>query len=65
MNEPETYITAPTLRARFGGRSDVWLWRLLHDDNSSFPKPILVRGHRYFKLAEIEAWENSPDRRSA
>jgi hypothetical protein len=22
----ETYITAPQLRERFGGRSDVWLW---------------------------------------
>ena len=55
----ETYITAPQLRARFGGRSDVWLWRLLNDERANFPKPIMVRRYRYFRLSEIEAWEES------
>lgn len=55
----ETYITAPQLRKRFGGRSDVWLWRLLRDERANFPKPVMVRRYRYFRLAEIEAWEEA------
>jgi predicted DNA-binding transcriptional regulator AlpA len=55
----ETYITAPQLRARFGGRSDVWLWRLLNDNQANFPRPVMVRNVRYFRLDEIEAWEEA------
>ena len=55
----ETYITAPQLRTRFGGRSDVWLWRLLKDERANFPKPLIVRSQRYFSLSELEAWEAS------
>ncbi len=55
----ETYITAPQLRARFGGRSDVWLWRLLRDARANFPRPVKVRSYRYFRLSEIEAWEEA------
>ena len=55
----ETYLTAPQLRKRFGGRSDVWLWRLLNDERANFPKPVIVRRCRYFPLSEVEAWEAS------
>ena len=57
LQEFETYLTAPQLRKRFGGRSDVWLWRLLNDHRANFPKPVIVRSQRYFPLSEIEAWE--------
>ena len=60
----ERYITAPQLRARFGGRSDVWLWRLLNDERANFPKPIMVRRYRYFRLSEVERWEESNRARS-
>jgi predicted DNA-binding transcriptional regulator AlpA len=59
FQESETYLTAPQLRQRFGGRSDVWLWRLLKDERAHFPKPVIVRRCRYFPLSEIEAWEAS------
>ena len=60
----ETYITAPQLRERFGGRSDVWLWRLLNDERANFPRPVIVRRCRYFPLSEIEAWEVSKSRQA-
>jgi len=41
LQTSETYITAPQLRARFGGCSDVWLWRLLKDERANFPKPVI------------------------
>ena len=59
LQPSETYITAPQLRKRFGGRSDVWLWRLLNDEQANFPRPVIVRRCRYFPLSEIEAWEAS------
>jgi predicted DNA-binding transcriptional regulator AlpA len=52
----ETYITASQLRARFGGRSDMWLWRLLNDTQANFPKPVVIRRNRYWALSEVEAW---------
>ena len=55
----ETYVTAPQLRARFGGRSDVWLWRLLNDNRANFPRPVMVRRYRYWKISEVEAWEEA------
>jgi predicted DNA-binding transcriptional regulator AlpA len=59
LQSSETHLTAPQLRARFGGRSEMWLWRLLKDERANFPKPVIVRHCRYFPLSEIEAWEKS------
>jgi predicted DNA-binding transcriptional regulator AlpA len=59
FQESETYLTAPQIRKQFGGRSDVWLWRLLNDERANFPKPVVVLRCRYFPLSEIEAWEAS------
>ena len=41
------------------GRSDVWLWRLLNDNRANFPRPVMVRNVRYFRLDEIERWEEA------
>ena len=51
-------ITAPQVRTRYGGRSDMWLWRLLHKD-PLFPKPLVINGRRYWKISDLEAWEIS------
>jgi len=59
LQSGELYITGPQLRERFGGRSDVWLWRLLRDPRVNFPKPIKLRQWRYWRLSDIEAWEAS------
>jgi predicted DNA-binding transcriptional regulator AlpA len=54
----EIYLTAPQVRQRFGGKSDMWLWRLLHDE-TSFPRPVVIRHQRYFRLSELVAFENA------
>ena len=59
LSPGETYITATELRARFGGRSEVWLWRLVNDARAAFPKPVIVRRYRYWRMSEIEAWEEA------
>jgi predicted DNA-binding transcriptional regulator AlpA len=57
----EVYLTAAQLCQRFGGKSDMWLWRLLRDE-PSFPKPFVIRKQRYFRLSELVAYENAARR---
>jgi hypothetical protein len=54
----EVYLTAPQVRQRFGGKSDMWLWRILRNE-PRFPRPLIIRSQRYFRLAELEAFENA------
>ncbi|WEJ32002.1 DNA-binding protein [Devosia sp. SD17-2] len=51
------YLTAHQVRARFGGISDMTLWRWLQDPKLSFPKPMVVNRRRLFLEREIVAWE--------
>ena len=50
------YLTSKQVRARYGGISDMSLWRWLND-NSDFPQPMRINGRRFWLLAELEAWE--------
>jgi predicted DNA-binding transcriptional regulator AlpA len=56
---PETsnrYLTAGQVRDRFGGISDMTLWRWLNDERMAFPKPLVVRRRRLFREDEIARW---------
>ncbi len=59
MNNDKTeYLTAGQVRSRFGGTSRMWLHRRLVKD--SFPTPVTFGGRfRFFKLADVQAWERS------
>jgi hypothetical protein len=52
----DCFLTARQTRARYGGASDMWLHRRLHDD-SGFPQPVFICGRRFWKLADLVAWE--------
>jgi len=53
-----TYLPAGAVRARYGV-SDMSLWRWLRDEALGFPAPIRINRRRFWKLAELEAWEAS------
>jgi predicted DNA-binding transcriptional regulator AlpA len=57
----QEFLSSAELRARYGGRSQMWIHRRLNDPNSSFPKPYRFGDgkYRYWKIAELEAWEKS------
>lgn len=57
MNSNKQYITRRKVRARFGGISDMTLWRWDKDEKLAFPKAISINGRKYYDLAEIEEWE--------
>lgn len=53
----EIFLTATQARRRYGWISEVTLWRWLHDSQLDFCSPIVIGHHRYWKLAELEAFE--------
>jgi hypothetical protein len=55
----DCFLTAKQTRARYGDASDMWLHRRLHDD-SNFPWPVIICGRRFWWLADLIEWENSP-----
>lgn len=49
-------IRASDVRDLLGGVSDMYLWRRLHDDET-FPKPIYIRKRRFWREADVLAWQ--------
>jgi len=35
----------------------MWLWRLLRDEESGFPQPLVINKRRYWRLADLKNWE--------
>ena len=58
------YIDAPQLLARFGGRSHMWLVRLLERDKT-FPRPVKIGRLRFFKITDLVAWERTTAAKSS
>jgi predicted DNA-binding transcriptional regulator AlpA len=59
MHHQQTaYLPAGQVRSRYG-ISDMALWRWLRNEQMNFPRPLRLNGRRYWKLADLEAWEAS------
>ncbi|MBR0796105.1 hypothetical protein JQ615_11965 [Bradyrhizobium jicamae] len=54
----DSLIPTSDVRARYGGRSHMWIERRLKDD-PTFPRPIYIARMRYWRLAELIAWERA------
>lgn len=52
-------VLVPTgqVRQRYGGRSHMWIERRLADPESGFPRPVYIGKRRYWRLADLVAWE--------
>ena len=48
------YATASQVRLRYGGRSEMWLSRILKND-PDFPRFIKIGRFRFFDIAQLEA----------
>jgi len=51
-------IKSSDVRHLFGGVSDMWLWRRLHDDET-FPKPIYISKRRFWRESDVLAWQSA------
>jgi predicted DNA-binding transcriptional regulator AlpA len=57
QDQDEVFLTAPQVRRRYGGLSDMALWRWLNNPALGFPQPVDIGGRRYFKLSELQKFE--------
>lgn len=64
-DNPNRFLTAAQVCIRFGGISQMSLWRWLRDEKLSFPQPMVVNRRRLFRESEIEAWEAERSPRAA
>jgi predicted DNA-binding transcriptional regulator AlpA len=49
-------IARKAATCRYLGRSQMTLWRWMHDTALNFPKPIQIRNVEYLDLDEVDAW---------
>ena len=54
-------LNSRTVRRRYDDASDMWLWRRLND-GSGFPRPLEIRGRRFWRLSELIEWERNLSR---
>jgi predicted DNA-binding transcriptional regulator AlpA len=59
MSDPQKlYCTATQVRRRYGGISEMGLWRWIHDGKVDFPKPdLIVNGRRLWSEASLDAFD--------
>lgn len=56
----KVYLSASKVRRRYGGLSEMTLWRWRKDPDLAFPEPDLqIRGINYWSLGRLEAWDNT------
>jgi predicted DNA-binding transcriptional regulator AlpA len=51
------HVTADKVLARYGRSNPIWLYRRLRDD-PDFPKPLRIANVRYWRLDELDAYDN-------
>jgi predicted DNA-binding transcriptional regulator AlpA len=51
------YLNAAQVRRRYGGMSEMALWRWLQDETLGFPKPLIINNRRFWSAAALTAWE--------
>lgn len=56
------FLPARHVRERYRV-SDMTLWRWLRDEKMGFPQPVYLGRFRYWRLADIEAWEAEQEAR--
>jgi len=59
------YLTAAQVRARFGGISDMTLWRWIRDERLGFPAPIVIQRRRFFDSVQLDGWARMSQRVSS
>ena len=52
------YCTATQVRRRYGGISEMGLWRWIHDGKVDFPKPdLIVNGRRLWSEDSLDGFD--------
>jgi predicted DNA-binding transcriptional regulator AlpA len=57
IKEDDTLLPSSKVRQRFGGVSDMTLWRWERNEKLGFPKPVRINARRYYRLSELDEFE--------
>jgi predicted DNA-binding transcriptional regulator AlpA len=57
--DSDVYLDSRAVRRRYGGRSDMSLWRWARDSKLGFPQPIYIGKYRYWRLSSLLDWEST------
>jgi hypothetical protein len=52
------FATSAQVRARYGGVSDMWIWRRQRD-GSGFPAPMIINKRKFWRVADLVEWERA------
>jgi predicted DNA-binding transcriptional regulator AlpA len=63
--DSDRFLSGPQVCHRYGGISDMTLWRWLHDERMEFPQPEYFGRLRFWRLSVLEDWERSSATRRA
>jgi len=58
ISDDVRYLTIGQIKRRYGGVSDMWVWRYMREHG--FPRPVQFGGPtsaRHWLLADLEKWE--------
>ena len=65
MSDHETLLKAAAVKARYGGISDMTLWRWINDEELGFPTPLVISKRRFWRESDLTAWERTRAARAA
>jgi hypothetical protein len=57
--DTDVFLDARAVKRRYGGRSDMALYRWIRDTDLGFPRPIYIQQYRYWRLADLLEWERT------
>jgi predicted DNA-binding transcriptional regulator AlpA len=60
----QDFFPARRVWERYGVTS-MTLWRWIRDPEMNFPRPVYLGRFRYWRIAELEAWEAEQAQRDA
>ena len=58
------YLTTRQVAKRYNRSNTVWVYRRVKGD-PNFPRPIYIGGQKYFRLADLEAYDADSARQIA
>ena len=61
----DVFVTAKQVCARYGNVCEMTLHRWLKSPALAFPRPIRINRVRFWRLADLEAWETAQAEREA
>ncbi len=65
MDQTQVFLNSRQVRERYGQASEMWIWRRQTEPNSTFPTPIIISARKFWKLADLIAWERSLEEHAA